>query len=77
MEDLQAVRSGQPPLIARQKFNVEALEQLEEGMAFETGDHHAHDEYSDETIAKYKVWVIALGALSALLGLAVLFLLIS
>jgi serine/threonine-protein kinase len=76
MEDLRAVRSGQPPLIARQKFNVEALEQLEEGMAIETGDH-VHTEYSDELIAKFKVWVIALGALSALLFLAVLFLLLS
>lgn len=76
MEDLQAVRNGQPPLIARQKFNVSALEQLEEGMAIETSSE-AHTEYSDEVVAKYRVIIIVLGALSALLGLAVLFLLIS
>jgi serine/threonine-protein kinase len=76
MGDLRAVRNGQPPLMARQKFNVEALEQLEEGMAIETTDD-AHSEYSGEMIAKYKVWVIALGALSALLLVAVFFLLLS
>lgn len=36
ISDLRAVREGRPPLLARQKFNVEALEQLEEGMALET-----------------------------------------
>ena len=74
MGDLKAVRNGQPPLMARQKFNVEALEQLEEGMAIETADD-AHSEYSGETIAKYRMWVIILGAVSALMALAVLFML--
>jgi serine/threonine-protein kinase len=74
MGDLRAVRNGQPPLMARQKFNVEALEQLEEGMAIETTDD-AHSEYSGETIAKYRMWVIILGAVSALMALAVLFML--
>ena len=76
MGDLKAVRKGQPPLLARQKFNVEALEELEEGMAIETVDD-IHSEHSGEMIAKYRMWVIALGALSALMALAVLFMLIS
>jgi hypothetical protein len=74
MGDLRAVRNGQPPLMARQKFNVEALEQLEEGMAIETADD-VHSEYSGEMIAKYRMWVIILGAVSALMALAVLFML--
>jgi serine/threonine-protein kinase len=74
MTDLRAVREGRPPLLARQKFNVEALEQLEEGMALETmvGDEKM---YSEELIGKYRMIVIILGALSAMLGLAVLLLL--
>jgi len=73
--DLRAVREGRPPLLARQKFNVEALEQLEEGMALETvvGDENF---YSDEVINKYRMFIIILGALSLVLGLAVLLLLI-
>jgi hypothetical protein len=76
MGDLKAVRNGQPPLMARQKFNVEALEELEEGMAIDTVDD-VHSEYSEEMIAKYRMWVIALGALSALMALAVIFMLMS
>jgi len=74
MGDLKAVRNGQPPLLARQKFNVGALEQLEEGMAIETTVDSEHM-YSAESMATYRMWVIALGALSALLALAVLFML--
>ena len=76
MGDLRAVRNGQPPLLARQKFNVEALGQLEEGMAIETGGD-SEGKYSAETIATYRMWVVALGALSALMALAVLLMLIS
>jgi serine/threonine-protein kinase len=76
MGDLKAVRNGQPPLLARQKFNVEALEELEEGMAIETADD-GERMYSSEAIATYRLWVIILGALSALMLLAVIFMLIS
>lgn len=74
MGDLQAVRNGQPPLLARQRFNVEALEQLEEGMAIET--HAGHDSnYLDERIATYRMLVIIMGALSGVLALVILLLL--
>lgn len=76
MGDLKAVRSGGPPLLARQKFNVEALEELEEGMAIETTDD-GEKMYSAESVATYRMWVIILGALSALMALAVLFMLIT
>jgi serine/threonine-protein kinase len=75
MADLQAVREGRPPLLARQKFNVEALEQLEEGMAIESEPAGGSHEYSDEQFAKYRMFIILLGALSAVLGLLVVFLL--
>ena len=76
MTDLRAIRDGQPPLMARQRFNVEDLEQLEEGMAIETESGGKHHGYSDEQLAKYRMFIILLGALSAVLGLIVLFLLI-
>ena len=66
---------GRPPLLARQKFNVEALEELQEGMAIETTSS-GHNAYSDELLAKYRMFLILLGALSAVLGLIVVFLLI-
>jgi len=71
--DLQAVRDGKPPLLARQKFDVEALEQLEEGMAIETtaGTERV---YTEEMIAKYRIGLLALGILSAILLLVILFL---
>ncbi|MDH4203768.1 MAG: hypothetical protein OEV87_12875, partial [Phycisphaerae bacterium] len=61
--------------LARQKFNVEALEQLEEGMALETmvGEERM---YSEEVVGKYRMFIIILGALSAMLALAVVLLLI-
>ena len=75
MGDLRAVRDGRPPLLARQKFNVEALEKLEEGMAIET-DADSEKRYSAEAIATYRMTVIILGAFAALMALAVLFMLI-
>ena len=75
MGDLQAVRNGHPPLLARQKFNVEALGQLEEGMAIEDDSGEKTTTYSEEWVAKYRISVIILGALSAVLGLIILFLL--
>ncbi|MBP8604380.1 MAG: serine/threonine protein kinase [Phycisphaerae bacterium] len=71
--DLQAVRDGKPPLLARQKFDVEALEQLEEGMAIETAAG-TERVYTEEMIAKYRIGLLALGILSAILLLVILFL---
>lgn len=71
--DLQAVREGNPPVIARQKFNLEALEELEEGAEIET-EPEAKKIYTDEILSKYRAAVVALIALSAVLFLIVLFL---
>ena len=76
MSDLKAVRDNQPPLLARQKFNVESLESLEEGAIIEMTDD-GRKMIPAETIATYRLWVIILGALAALMALAVLFMITS
>ena len=55
--DLKAIQEGRAPLQARQKFNIDALEQLEEGRPV---DIHASDEtlYTEETITKYRVGLV-------------------
>jgi hypothetical protein len=71
--DLQAVRDGHPPVIARQRFNMDALGELQDGMeiARETTNEKV---YSDEIISKYRVAVVVLIAMAAVLLLIILFL---
>ncbi|MCD6175217.1 MAG: serine/threonine protein kinase [Planctomycetes bacterium] len=74
MGDLKAVRNGQPPLLARQKFNVESFEELEEGMVIDEPSIGREKTYSEEWATRYRVGVIILGGLSAVLALIILFL---
>ena len=69
--DLKAVRNGQSPLQARRRFNIDALEQLEQGLPidFETADEKLYDE---ETITKYRVGLVILIALVVVLILVIL-----
>ncbi len=64
--DLKAIQEGRAPLQARQKFNIETLEQLEEGRPV---DIQAADEtlYSEETITRYRIGLVILMAIIALL----------
>jgi serine/threonine protein kinase len=71
--DLQAVRDGKSPLIARQRFNIEALGELENGDVIEMPGSRM-SKISEEIITKYRTYLIILGALAALLALAVVFL---
>jgi serine/threonine-protein kinase len=73
LTDLEAVKDGRPPLRARKRFDVSVLEQLEEG-----GDTVQTEEEpdSDETVKNYRLAIIALGALAAILFFAVVFLLV-
>jgi serine/threonine-protein kinase len=73
LTDLEAVKDGRPPLRARKRFDVSILEQLEEG-----GDTVQTEEEpdNDETVKNYRLAIIALGALAAILFLAVVFLLV-
>jgi len=76
LADLQAVRDGRSPLIARQQFNIEALEELGNGIAVETRNAKT-SRISEEVVTKYRMALIVLGALSAVLLLAVIFLMMN
>jgi serine/threonine-protein kinase len=76
LADLQAVRDGKPPLIARQRFNIEALGELEHGDIVEMPGSRM-SKISEEIITKYRMYLIILGALAALLALTVVFLLMT
>jgi len=64
--DLKAIQEGRAPLQARQKFNIETLEQLEEGRPVEvdTGEEKV---YTEETITRYRIKLVVLMALVAVL----------
>ncbi|HEV57958.1 MAG TPA: serine/threonine protein kinase [Phycisphaerales bacterium] len=72
LDDLQAVREGRSPLQARRRFNLEALGQLEEGTPVETAS--AEDRvYAEETITRYRVGLVLLGALVVVLVLVIIY----
>ena len=64
--DLKAIQEGRAPLQARQKFNIETLEQLEEGRAVEldTGEEKI---YTEEIVTRYRIGLVVLMALVAVL----------
>jgi len=68
--DLEAVRNGQPPLIARRRFDLNALEKLEDAPAANVAP--AQRVYTEQTIARYKVWLLVLTSLSAILILIII-----
>ncbi len=70
--DLEAVREGRPPLRARRKFNLDALEQLEQGAAVDAPPGNGRF-YPEETVTRYRVLVVILGAIAAVLTLALFF----
>ena len=72
LDDLQAVREGRPPLQARRRFNLDALGQLEEGVAIETESERT-SLYGEETITRYRVGLVLLGALVVVLVLVIIF----
>ena len=74
--DLEAVRDGRPPLLARQKFNFEALGELEEGDAIHLSEDGSKM-YPAEVIAKYRVGLIIMAALVGALLLIILFMAMS
>jgi serine/threonine-protein kinase len=70
--DMKAVRDGQAPLRARQKFNLDTLTQLEQGIAIEMDDDPEEKSYREEIVAKYKVGMVVLAALIAVLTIALI-----
>ncbi|MBE0536707.1 MAG: serine/threonine protein kinase [Phycisphaerae bacterium] len=71
--DLESVREGRPPLRARRKFNLDALEQLEQGIAVDTPFSGEARSYTEETVTRYRVVMVIMGALMAVLTLALFF----
>ncbi|MHC4216672.1 MAG: serine/threonine protein kinase [Planctomycetota bacterium] len=69
--DLEAVRSGLPPLRAHKRFDFSMLEQLEEGETIEVEDNS----YKEEAVARYKTAIVILSIMAVLLTL-IIFLLI-
>lgn len=65
LEDLRAVRAGNPPIRARSRFDVSALEQLEQGEDVSDSEQY----YMDEKIAKYRIAIVLL---ASLLGVSIL-----
>lgn len=70
--DLEAVNRGEPPLRARKNFNLDDLEQLEQGQSLEP-DSEEKIQY-EQSLNKYKVTVTVLASIIAVLVLLVIFL---
>ena len=71
LTDLDAIRKGEPPLQARRKFNVDSLRQLQEGASIDM--EPKEKVYHEDTITRYRVWVLLLTAVIAVLVLVIIF----
>ncbi|MDD5459229.1 MAG: serine/threonine-protein kinase [Phycisphaerae bacterium] len=72
--DLEAVRNGQPPMLARKEINVSMLEKLQEGEAVEIDEE---DAVSEETLAHYRVAVIILSVVAVIFLMVIVLMMIS
>ncbi len=74
--DLEEVKKGNPPVLARQKFNMSELQELGAGdVVYEDNDYSEARSYGEEVITRYRVGVVVLGAISLLLFIVVIVLL--
>jgi serine/threonine-protein kinase len=74
--DLEEVKKGNPPVLARQKFNMAELEELGAGdEVYEDNTYSEERSYGEEVITRYRVGVVVLGAISLLLFIVVIVLL--
>ena len=71
--DLEAVSNGQPPLRAHKRFDVSAFEQLEEGEVIEARPNID----LEETLTRYRIIMLVLGAIAGALLLTTILLLVS
>ncbi|MHC4477018.1 MAG: serine/threonine protein kinase [Planctomycetota bacterium] len=72
LTDLEAVRNGELPLRAHERFDYSVIEQLEDGEPVETEKEETV--YKDETLARYQIALLTLGTVAAvsLLGVVLL-----
>lgn len=75
LTDLEAVRNGQPPLQARKKVNLDALEQLEKGRAIQF--QPPEKVYKQETVTRYRMIILVLTASAAALFLLLIYMAMS
>ena len=71
LADLEAIRRGQAPVRAHQRFDLSALEELENGEAID-GEAVAAERAA--AIARYQVAVVVLGVVSVLAILVIILL---
>ena len=62
LTDLEAIGNGQPPLRAHKRFDVSALEQLENGEAIEAGQNVRRE----DVITRYRIVILILSAVAAI-----------
>jgi len=74
LTDLEALSNNQLPLRAHKRFDVSELEQLEEGDALEAEDQTT---YREETVARYQIAVLVLGAVAVVSILIILLMVFS
>jgi len=72
LTDLEAVRNGQPPLRAHKRFDVSALEQLENGEDIEKEGKL----YREEAVTHYRIAIVILSAVLVVSFLIILLLLL-
>jgi serine/threonine-protein kinase len=70
--DLEAVRSGSPPLRAHKRFDFSMLEQLEEGETIEVEENS----YKEETVARYQTAIIILSIMAVVFLLIIILLIV-
>ena len=68
--DLEAVRDGQLPLRAHERFDVSELEQLEDGQIIEGKE----ELYKEETITRYRIAILILSVVVAIAILGIILL---
>lgn len=62
LTDLEAIRTGQPPLRAHKRFDVSMLEQLEKGEEIETKE----TTYTEQTVANYRIAILILSVVAGI-----------
>ena len=72
--DLNAVRNGESPLRARKKFQVESLGKLQEGRKVIAAEPQ-EKVYTEDTIIHYRIMLLGLTAVCAVLIVIIFFLL--
>jgi serine/threonine-protein kinase len=70
--DLEAIRNDQPPVQAHKRFDVSALQQLGKGDTIGARE----EVYAEDALARYKLAILILSAVSAIAVLIVIILLI-